>query len=415
MAILPVEISGSRIASTFWGKAWCDHLEGFSDYENRLPRGRRYVRNGSVVHLDIREGRIFALVSGSDLYEVEIAISTMPEEKWRYIQKRCTGRIGSLMALLKGRFSDDVMRVVTDPREGLFPLPGEIQLGCSCPDWAVMCKHVAATLYGVGARLDHDPSLLFRLRNVDHELLLQGEAVAAVKSAVETGGARRKLEGDVADIFGIDLEDVAETGEPAPSKKPVRAKASRKKPYAAKKKTATPDARERLPGFDAEKLYQEIDGPWLREIRERAGEISKGRLAKVLGIAPSTLTKWESRTSTLRLTDAAKRRLQSLLPSSRADELAPDRQLVADAIERWAAGRYGLAPNPRVVNGAFIRGLRESFDMEVPEFASLVGAAPGAVTTWERRKTAIPKAAYEKIAPVVGIDIGEAWDRVINS
>ena len=147
--IQPVVIEGRQIASSFWGEAWCDHLESFSDFENRLPRGRSYVRNGSVCHLAIDKGQIEAKVSGSELYTVKIAIKTLPDKRWKELKRRCTGQIGSLIELLQGNLSDQVMEVVTDRSNGLFPLPGEISLQCSCPDWATMCKHVAAVLYGV--------------------------------------------------------------------------------------------------------------------------------------------------------------------------------------------------------------------------------------------------------------------------
>jgi uncharacterized Zn finger protein len=164
LCIQPVEIAGRKIAQSFWGQAWCDHLEKFSDYANRLPRGRTYVRNGSVCHLEIAEGAVKAMVSGSELYNVNIEIKKLPDKKWASVKKRCAGQIASLLELLQGKLSKSVMAVVTDRDQGLFPHPGEISLHCSCPDWAVMCKHVAAVLYGVGARLDDKPDLLFLLR-----------------------------------------------------------------------------------------------------------------------------------------------------------------------------------------------------------------------------------------------------------
>ncbi|MBZ0187437.1 MAG: SWIM zinc finger family protein, partial [Candidatus Obscuribacterales bacterium] len=152
--IEPIEISGRKIASTFWGDSWCNHLESFSDYANRLPRGRRYVRNGSVCHLEIDNGEIKAIVSGSELYHVKIVVRKLASTNWAAVKKRCKGQIGSLIELLSGRLSNSVMQIVTDRANGLFPHPSEISLDCSCPDWAAMCKHVAAVLYGVGARLD---------------------------------------------------------------------------------------------------------------------------------------------------------------------------------------------------------------------------------------------------------------------
>src|SRR5262245_10633830 len=178
-AVSPVVIEGRAIANTFWGKAWCDNLESYSDFENRLPRGRTYVRNGSVVDLQIQPGKVTALVSGSELYEVRVDIATLPSAEWSSIKSRCAGQIGSLVELLQGKLSKGVIEIVTAHNGGLFPRPREIEMSCSCPDWAGMCKHIAAVLYGVGARLDHEPEMLFLLRNVDHQELIE-EAVSRV-------------------------------------------------------------------------------------------------------------------------------------------------------------------------------------------------------------------------------------------
>jgi uncharacterized Zn finger protein len=207
--VSPVVIEGRTIAHTFWGKAWCDNLESYSDYENRLPRGRTYVRNGSVVDLQIHPGKITATVSGSELYEIAIHITPLPDGQWRSIKSRCSGQIGSLVELLQGRLSKGVIEIVTARGEGLFPKPSEIKMSCSCPDWAGMCKHIAAVMYGIGARLDHQPELLFRLRKVDHLQLIE-EAVSRVGETTATGkkSATRKktlAEAEVADVFGIEL------------------------------------------------------------------------------------------------------------------------------------------------------------------------------------------------------------------
>ncbi len=205
--IQPVVIEGRRITQSFWGDAWCEHLESFSDFANRLPRGRSYVRNGSVCHLAIAKGEIEAKVSGSELYTVRIAVKTLPAKKWSDVKRRCTGKIGSLIELLRGDLSEQVMEVVADRKDGLFPLPGEISLKCSCPDWADMCKHVAAVLYGVGARLDTRPELLFKLRGVDHEELIAADAEAAVEAATRSGTSKRLASNDLAGVFGIELAD----------------------------------------------------------------------------------------------------------------------------------------------------------------------------------------------------------------
>ena len=196
----PVVIEGRTIAHTFWGKAWCDNLESYSDFENRLPRGRTYVRNGSVVDLQIEPGKIKALVSGSELYEVSINIAPLPPDQWRSIKSRCAGQIGSLVELLQGKLAKGVIEIITSHDGGLFPKPREITMSCSCPDWAGMCKHVAAALYGVGARLDHQPELFFRLRKVDQmELIEEAVSRAGEKTAgKKTTGKKTLAQGDLA-------------------------------------------------------------------------------------------------------------------------------------------------------------------------------------------------------------------------
>jgi len=153
----PVVIDGRKIAKTFWGKAWCDNLERYSDFANRLPRGRTYVRNGSVVDLQIAPGAVTAMVSGSDLYRIEVKVAAVPKGRWAAVCRDCAGAIDSLVELLQGRFSQGVMTRICQEKTGLFPSPAEIEFTCSCPDWASMCKHVAAVLYGIGARLDEKP------------------------------------------------------------------------------------------------------------------------------------------------------------------------------------------------------------------------------------------------------------------
>ena len=203
----PVVLSrrGRGVATTFWGKAWCDNLERYMDFANRLPLGRTYVRNGSVVDLAIARGTVEAFVAGSELYAVTVHIVQLQRARWRRVVTRCTGRIGSLVALLRGELSGEVLAVLADAKEGLFPAPREITMECSCPDWAGMCKHVAAVLYGVGARLDAKPELFFTLRQVDQTELLS----SATSGAISRGGAgsRKRIAAEkLADVFGIEIE-----------------------------------------------------------------------------------------------------------------------------------------------------------------------------------------------------------------
>jgi uncharacterized Zn finger protein/DNA-binding XRE family transcriptional regulator len=311
--IKPVEIEGRKIARTFWGEAWCDHLESFSDYANRLPRGRTYVRNDSVCHLDIARGEVNAMVSGSELYTVNVAIKTLPRKKWQDVKNRCAGQIGSLLELLQGRLSENVMSVVTDRNKGLFPLPGEISLRCSCPDWAVMCKHVAAVLYGVGARLDEKPELLFLLRGVDHEELISTEV--GVATAAGTKGGRRRIADDaLADVFGIELsEDVTlSTVKPSPRRKKVAPK-SKKAPEIAAKRTSKRQAkaagtRTHAPkkcaaakrGSRTPSRAGPVTGKVVAGLRAKFG-MMQSEFARLLGVSAPCVGNWEKKPGRLDL------------------------------------------------------------------------------------------------------------------
>ncbi|MGH7959829.1 MAG: hypothetical protein ACREH8_22835, partial [Opitutaceae bacterium] len=209
----------------------------------RLPRGRTYVRNGSVIDLQIASGKISAMVMGSQLYRGTIAIAPLAPQRWKAIKAACSGKIDSLVGLLQGRLSDAVMRIITDRDSGLFPAPSEIKLDCSCPDWADLCKHHAAVLYGVGARLDAQPELLFVLRGVDHLELIGAAADASVLTAPDSNGGAAMDAAQMADVFGIEIDAGAEaaaaTAEVAVAVAPRKAAASPaavgKKPSAAGK------------------------------------------------------------------------------------------------------------------------------------------------------------------------------------
>ncbi len=205
--ISPVTIEGRTIARTFWGKAWCDNLESYRDYESRLPRARSYVRNGLVVDLQISASEIKALVSGSAVYKVVISVKELAPSLWSAICTDCVGRIDSLVELLQGKFSNSIMERLCQQERGLFPRPSEIRFSCTCPDGAYMCKHVAAALYGVGARLDESPELLFRLRAVDESNLVAGlEEDMTLSNPPLDAGKALQVE-DISALFGLDIED----------------------------------------------------------------------------------------------------------------------------------------------------------------------------------------------------------------
>ncbi len=326
--IQPVHIDGRTIAESFWGKGWCDHLEAFSDYSNRLPRGRTYARNGSVVHLEILAGRIEAKVVGSDIYNITIKIEPLKKTIWKRIKKKTTGQIGSVLELLQGSLSDEVMRIVTDRKDGLFPKPREISLGCSCPDWAVMCKHVAAALYGVGNRLDHEPELLFLLRGVDAKELIDADLALSTKSKTDANA----LDDDqLGGIFGIDLD--LNTEAPAlPSKKKstkntkptnkrkTRPKARAKKKTQAKQKNSkAPTKSKRAPmkklPTTAPARTEHDEAPFqptgldVVALRAKLG-LTVPEFAKYLGVSAPTIHRWEHIPDTLSLQPRMRDKLQ---------------------------------------------------------------------------------------------------------
>jgi uncharacterized Zn finger protein len=256
--ISPVKIEGRQIARTFWGKAWCDNLESYRDYENRLPRGRTYVRNGSVVDLKIAPREITAMVSGSEIYKVKVSIADVAQARWKTLCADCSGGIDSLVELLQGRFSKGVMERLCRQDNGLFPRPSEIRFTCSCSDYASMCKHIAAVLYGVGARLDESPELLFRLRAVDATELLSDLGSALPDTRTKRDTAQTLVGDDLATLFGLEME---ESEVPAPSRRTDAMSAGTRKktrktvianiaaaPAAEAKTKAAKSAREKIAG-----------------------------------------------------------------------------------------------------------------------------------------------------------------------
>jgi uncharacterized Zn finger protein len=239
----PVQPEGRTIARSFWGKAWCDNLESYHDFANRLPRGRTYLRNGSVIDLRIESGKVSARVQGSSLYEVTVRIGALAAGNWESLKGRCAGHIDSMVALLAGRLPDTVMKAVTCRESGLFPKPSEIDLSCSCPDWAKMCKHVAAALYGIGTRLDSEPDLLFKLRGVSSGELIHAATRELTDATTAADGASDLAGEDLGALFGIDLapplqeRPAGNGGGPSPKVRPSKTPASKQKGRAAKSST----------------------------------------------------------------------------------------------------------------------------------------------------------------------------------
>ena len=270
--IEPVEISGRIIAKKFWGKQWCKHLETFADFSNRLPRGRTYARNGSICHLEIKQGSIKALVNGNDLYNVELKITPLMPSHWKKIKAKCSGQIHSLLELLQGKLSDHVMEIVATHTQGLFPNENEMQFKCDCFDWAGMCKHIAAVLYGIGNRLDDQPNLLFLLRSVDPTELV---ATHLTTSTTETDNLLD--DNELGGIFGIELDGVSNDNQ---NQKNAQAK--------------------------------QITGSQLQEARTKM-QLSVRELANRLGVVPNSIYRWERTKGPLKLRQFSQKALDQLL------------------------------------------------------------------------------------------------------
>jgi uncharacterized Zn finger protein len=195
----PVVLGGKQIAKSFWGKSWCDNIERYSDFRNRLPRGRTYLRSGAIVDLVVSEGRVEALVAGSSLYQCKVELAPLARGRWKKLGALCAGQIDSVVDLLQGRLPAHLLEAMVDAKAGLFPAPRDLRMSCSCPDSADLCKHLAAVLYAIGARVDRSPELFFTLRSVKMEDLV---ARAARPEAIEKGLGDEALEA----IFGIEIE-----------------------------------------------------------------------------------------------------------------------------------------------------------------------------------------------------------------
>lgn len=206
--IMPVVLEGKTLAKTWWGKIWNNNLESYADYSNRISRGRSYVRCNMVLDLKITKGTVEALVMGSGTkpYDVIIKIDTLKKEKWERVIKECNSSIESMEQLMEGKFPKELEALFTERKFGLFPSPDEIRFACSCPDWADMCKHVAAVLYGIGARLDNDPLLFFELRDIDSQALIKKSIETKLENMLKNAGKKSNREisdEDVFDLFGV--------------------------------------------------------------------------------------------------------------------------------------------------------------------------------------------------------------------
>lgn len=275
--IKPILIEGSAIARTWWGKSWNVNLERYADYSNRIGRGRSYVRHGAVLDLQIKSGEVKSLVQGtrSKPYSVVIKIKGISKSIWKEIKETCEGKLDSLSELLTGKFPKALGEIFMAKGTGLFPSPKEIDFSCSCPDWAYMCKHVAATLYAVGARLDEDPSLFFKLRKVKIGDLVTQAVEDKTKKLLEKAkkkSARVIDDSDLASVFGIEMETPAASGKKAT--KPA-AKAKPAKKTASKRPAAKTDAKPSAFDDVVKIVRRSRKGITVARIREKTGLVDK--------------------------------------------------------------------------------------------------------------------------------------------
>ncbi len=279
----PVILQSTKIARTWWGKAWNLNLERYADYRNRIGRGRSYVRHGAVLDLQIGSGEVRALVQGSQSkpYSVTVSIKTLKKDVWQTILSQCQGMLESLQELINGSFPKIVGEIFTHKDAGMFPSPKEITFDCSCPDWAGMCKHVAATLYGIGARLDESPELFFKMRKVEMDDLIR-QAISGHKEKLLTRATRKSSrvleELDLSATFGIELQKDIGTAAP------ISAIGAVSKPHNTKKSTkssATAKSPERSPsGMKNSKVSRKAAGNKMNKVKTMARNTQTGRKKK---------------------------------------------------------------------------------------------------------------------------------------
>lgn len=400
-ALKPVCVTGRTIATTFWGKAWCDNVESYQDYENRLPRGRSYIRNGAVIDLQITVGKVTALVVGSasQPYHITIAIAPMDKTRWEALKKKCVGRIDSLLALVQGKLPPEILKEFCSQSQGLFPAPRDITMKCSCPDSAGLCKHLAAVLYGIGARLDEDPKLFFTLRGLDEHELVGGEVVASL-----TEGATSEIAADdLADVFGVEfdtLEDAQPAGATKKTQKTQTATTS-SSGEPVKKAPSRPLSPPTAPPAASSPAWTPAA---IRELRHRL-RITQRQLADYLEISTTTVSFLEN--GKAKITSP----LTILLNGLAETPAAANPKTTADSsINRQAATRSqdldADAPSPRAKRGkpaknwtpSAIARLRKRLGLSLADFAKQAGVSITTIRNWESGKNQPTPAAKSRLS-----------------
>ena len=396
-ALKPVCIVGSKIAKTFWGKAWCDNVESYQDYSNRLPRGRSYVRYGAVIDLQIFAGQVTAQVVGSASkpYQITIAIAPLAKPRWEELKRKCVGRIDSLLALVQGKMPPEILQEFCSQSQGLFPSPRDIAMRCNCPDSAGLCKHLAAVLYGIGARLDEDPKLFFTLRGLDERELIGDEAVASL-----TEGAAEIAAPNLADVFGVEfdaLEDVQPTRAAAPPRP--------QPPAATTPQTTTP----RPPAATTPQTTAWTP-EMVRKLRQRLA-MTQSAFARLVGVTAPLISALENGKTPVSVT--MRQRLDKLA----AEHPAQTAPAPAAAVQTSPAPSSSGAPvreaSPRQLQPlaksmcqawtpAAIRELRSRLRMTQKQFASHLGTSSTAISFLENGKAKITSPLMRQLDALAG-------------
>lgn len=406
--LAPIVLKGSKIASTFWGKAWCDNVESYQDYENRLPRGRSYIRTGAVLDLQITPGHVEALVAGSSNtpYKVTLDIKPLAKAKWAALKAKCIGKISSLLALVQGKLPPEIIKEFCNRDSGLFPSPKEIKTNCSCPDWARLCKHLAAVLYGVGARLDENPHFFFTLRGIDENELIGTEVVSTLTDEVNAEIASS----DLANVFGIEFDELPEI-EPKKNKRklPVKTTPVAKKVKKVQTKTEpSPSTHNIKPAVSTasqlndnlkkitaraeEKAKQILSRPprkyWtaeeVRKFRNRLN-LTQVEFSNLCSTTQNTISRWEQGKNEIsEYYQTILRNLENTTPVPSESKARPVKKAIAPIVKKaWTAAK--------------VSRLREKLNLSQIQFGKRLGVSGTTVANWENKKTSIKKDYFKKL------------------
>ena len=180
------------IGEQWWSRRFIEVLESFG-LHGRLARGRSYARQGQVLGLEISAGYVTARVQGSRPapYKVRLQVLPLTTAQWRTVQAALASRALFRAKLLAGEMPHEIEEVFADCGTPLFPRTArDLEMSCSCPDWGVPCKHLAAVCYVLAEAFDDDPFGILALRGRNREALLAALRRAPAGAAAQAGPAQ---------------------------------------------------------------------------------------------------------------------------------------------------------------------------------------------------------------------------------